>query len=184
MLIAWKVKIYKKPKYADTIKIVTWSKSIQRLYAYRDFKVFNQEGEIIGIASSKWIYINTETKSIARPEPEVVELYQSEDDSVFEENELGKLKEPLQYQSSISYTIGKEMIDVNNHVHNLYYLDLAYMAIPEDVYEQGFSEVDILYKKEIKLGETVKCMYSAEENTVVIKSEDESIIHSIIKYKN
>ena len=183
MLISWKLKLYKKPQYADTIKIQTWSKSIQRLYAFRDFRIFNQEGELIGIASSKWVYINLETQSISRPEPEVVELYQSEDDSVFEESGLGKLKPAENYTNSATYTIGKEMIDVNNHVHNLYYLDLAYMALPEEVYDKDFSEIDILYKKEIKLGDTVRCLYSAEEDLITIKNEDESIIHAILKLK-
>mgnify|MGYP003312477354 FL=1 len=75
------------------------------------------------------------------------------------------------------------MIDVNNHVHNLYYLDLAYMALPEEVYDKDFSEIDILYKKEIKLGDTVRCLYSAEEDLITIKNEDESIIHAILKLK-
>ena len=122
-----------------------------------------------------------ETQSITRPEPEVVGLYQSESDSVFEENELGKLKPAENYTNSATYTIGKEMIDVNNHMHNLYYLDLAYMALPEEVYDKDFSEIDILYKKEIKLGDTVRCLYSADENLITIKNEDETLVHAIIK---
>lgn len=47
--------------------------------------------------------------------------------------------------------------------------------------------VQIMYKKEIKLGEKVKAMYAFVEedgtHTVAIKSEDESVLHSIIKLK-
>ena len=43
--------------------------------------------------------------------------------------------------------------------------------------------VEIMYKKEIKLGETVQCNYSKVEdkNVISIKSEDGSVLHSIIK---
>ena len=42
-----------------------------------------------------------------------------------------------------------------------------------------------MYKKEIKLGETVKAIYSKQEDYhyITIKSKDENIIHSIIKLK-
>ena len=37
-------------------------------------------------------------------------------------------------------------------MHNLYYLDLAYEALPEDIYnnKRPFNNVKIVYKKEIK----------------------------------
>ena len=42
----------------------------------------------------------------------------------------------------------------------------------------------ISYKKEIKLGETVKCKYSFVNNTHVIcvKSEDDTKLHSVIEF--
>ena len=77
------------------------------------------------------------------------------------------------------------MIDINGHVHNLDYLDLAYKALPEEVYKKEFKILDIMYKKEIKLDETVKCFYSNENgvHTVSIKSEDEKFLHSIIRFE-
>ena len=43
-----------------------------------------------------------------------------------------------------------------------------------------------MYKKEIKLGEKVNLYYALEDgvNIVVIKSEDDKILHSIIKFYN
>ena len=71
-------------------------------------------------------------------------------------------------------------------MHNLYYLDLAYEALPQEVYEKRpFDNVRIEYKKEIKFGETIKCKYSCinDENVVTICNEDESIVHAIIILK-
>lgn len=187
MIISWHIKFLKKPVYNEHIKVVTWSKDIQRLYAYRDFEVYNDKGEVIAIASSKWVLVNLETKSITTPDNKLKEAYQSEDASVMDIKELGKLKEPEKYLSQVEIVPTRAMIDVNNHVHNIHYLDFAYSALPDEVYYSDFSEVQIMYKKEIKLGEKVKALYSysEEEGThiVAIKSEDESVLHSIIKLK-
>ena len=71
-------------------------------------------------------------------------------------------------------------------MHNLYYLDLAYEALPQDVYEKRpFDEIRIMYKKEIKLGDVVVCKYSYENNKhiVVIESQDGEKLHAIIELK-
>lgn len=187
MIISWKIKFFKKPMYNETIKIVTWSKSIQRLYSYRDFEVYNTKGDLIAIASSKWVLINMETKSITSPDEKLIEAYQSEEDSVMDIKELGKLREPDNYTNVVENNITREMIDINNHVHNLSYLDIGYSALPDEVYYSDFNEIEIMYKKEIKFGEKVKALYaySEEENVqiVSIKSEDESVLHAIIKLK-
>lgn len=187
MIISWKIKFFKKPAYNEYIKVVTWSKDIQRLYAYRDFEVYNEQEELIAIASSKWVLVNLETKSITTPDENLRKAYQSEEDSVMDTKELGKLKEPEKYISQVEIEPTRAMIDVNNHVHNIQYLDFAYSALPDKVYYSDFNEVQIMYKKEIKLGEKIKALYSysEEENAhiVAIKSEDESVLHSIIKLK-
>ena len=72
---------------------------------------------------------------------------------------------------------------MNKHVHNLYYLDFAYETLPEDIYQAGeLNNMEIMYKKQIKLGDNVICLYTKEDekNIVTIKSEDDSILHTVI----
>ena len=111
--------------------------------------------------------------------------YESEPDrSVFGEKDIEKLKVPNSFESSIKYKTKRKDIDVIGHVHNLYYLDLAYEALPEEVYNQRpFDNIRIMYKKEIKYGEIVICKYSKEQNknVVVIESENGEILHAIVE---
>ena len=55
MLLAWKVQIYERPKFNDIIRVKTWSRKIEKFYAYRDFEIYNKQNKIIARASSKWI---------------------------------------------------------------------------------------------------------------------------------
>ena len=102
----------------------------------------------------------------------------------FDEN-MDKLKIPDDYDSSIEYKLARRDIDIYNHMHNLYYLDLAYEALPEDIYnnENEFNNIRIVYKREIKSGCEIKCMYKKqnEKHVVVIRSKDDNTLHSIIE---
>ena len=103
---------------------------------------------------------------------------------VFENPEIEKLKVPEKFENGILYKVQRRDIDVIGHMHNLCYLDLAYEALPDEVYnKRPFDNIRVMYKKEIKFGETVKCKYAIENdrNVVVIKSKDEKILHAIIE---
>lgn len=68
-------------------------------------------------------------------------------------------------------------------MHNLNHLKLAYETLPDDIYKNyDFNNLEIMYKKEIKLEETVNCHYYFENNThyITIKNEDNSIIHAVV----
>ena len=146
---------------------------------------YDDENNLCVIASSKWLLIDTLNGKIAKIEKEMGDKYESEPDkSVFGEKDIEKLKVPNSFESSIKYKTKRKDIDVIGHVHNLYYLDLAYEALPEEVYNQRpFDNIRIMYKKEIKYGEIVICKYSKEQNknVVVIESENGEILHAIVE---
>lgn len=54
------------------------------------------------------------------------------------------------------------MIDCNHHVHNAAYLDMAREVLPEDADRQHFSQLEIIYKKEIRPGDTVLLEYGRD----------------------
>ena len=95
-----------------------------------------------------------------------------------------ELPEESEYTKKIEYTTTRRDIDLNGHMHNLYYLDLAYEALPEDVYEKRpYDNIQIQYKKEIKYGEKVICKYAYKNNNhiVAIYDEKEKKLHAVVK---
>ena len=186
ILLAWKVEVKKRPLMSDTLKVKTWSRCIEKIYAYRDFEVRDQYDELVAIASSKWLYVDIDIGKFIKIPEEVIESYKQEPIQVFEEKDLGKLKEPTSIINKIDFKITRSMIDVNMHLHNTYYLDIAKEALPEELaLNSEFNNFEVMYKKEVKLGETVKAIYTKEDDYhyVVIKSNDESTLHAIIKLK-
>lgn len=188
VLLGWKVKVLKRPIYGDKLHIITWARNVEKFSTYRDFEAYNQNNELVIIATSKWVLVDTTTGRL-RPIPEeIMKKYKPDTKMVFPENEsvLSKLSDASEYQSQTIYTVQRSQIDLNKHMHNLYYLDIAYETLPKTVYENNiFDSFEICYRKQIRLHDTVKCYYAFENNIhkVVIKSLDEKIIHAIITFK-
>ena len=44
VLLNWKVSLYKRPIYSETLKLKTWSRKMDKIYAYRDYEIFNNSG--------------------------------------------------------------------------------------------------------------------------------------------
>ena len=185
VLLDWKIKILKRPKYGQTVHVRTWGNIKKKAYTYRDFEMYDNENNLCVIGTSKWVLIDIKTGRITRITDEIYQKYELEDKKVFEEDELQKLEIPTEYTSEIKYQICRRDIDINNHMHNLYYLDLAYEALPQEVYEKRpFDNVRIEYLKELKYGYKITCKYTYFDgkNIVTIFNTDEpEKVHAIIE---
>ncbi|MBR3163224.1 MAG: hypothetical protein IKF17_03910 [Clostridia bacterium] len=186
LLLGWKLKVFSRPQIEDMVYIKTWSRKIEKYYAYRDFEVHDEKGNLLAVATSKWILINTKDRKVTKVEDYIAEAYESETTcNAYKDEELDKLKIPDDYDSVLEYKLSRRDIDLYNHMHNLYYLDLAYEALPEEVYEteNEFNNIRITYKREIKKDSEIKCMYKKLENkhVVVIRSKDGKTLHSTVE---
>lgn len=184
ILLAWKVKILKRVKYVDIVKVRTWARPSKKFITLRDFEMLDKDGNIVCIATTKWTLVDIKKETITVITDEIINKYFPEESSVFSNNDITKLVEPKEYSSEYIYKTQRRDIDINKHMHNLNYLYLAYEALPEDVYNSPeYDNVEIMYKTSIRLGDTVKCMYSKLDNShyVTIKSLDGKQLHSIVK---
>ncbi len=183
----WHVKILRRLKYDEEVTIRTWARSATKVSTLRDFEVLDKDNKQVCIATTKWTLTNIDTQTITKITEEIMGKYEPEEKTLFPEFEFKKLKEPEDFTNEYIYPTQRRDIDVNKHMHNLNYLDLAYEALPENIYaeklEDDFNNIDIMYKAAIRLGDTSKCLYAFDNNkhTVVIKSADNTVSHCIIE---
>lgn len=187
VLMEWKVKVLNRPQYGEDFLVKTWSreKELQdrKISSYRDFELYDSKENLCVIATSKWVIVNIETGRLANIDKDVLQKYEPESRSVFDEWDIEKISQGKEDINVSEYKTLRHDVDFNNHMHNIYYLNLAYNALPEEIYEtRPFNEIRISYKREIKLGEIVKCKYSYENNKhiITIYNVDETKVHSII----
>lgn len=184
ILLDWKLKVIKRPKYGQELTIKTWGRERNKAFTYRDFEIYDDNNNLCVIATSKWAVVDVRYRKLARLTDEIMEKYQIEDKHVFEEKDIKKVSIPEKFERSIDYTVTRKDIDLNGHMHNLYYIDLAYEALPDDIYEKRpFDNVVINYKKEIRFGEKIECNYAEIDGKyiVVIKNKNEEKINAVIE---
>lgn len=187
ILLEWKLKVIKRPMYGEILTINTWGRNMEKFFTFRDYELFDENNNLCLIATSKWALVNIETGKIARMTDDVIRKYDPEKKEVFPNESIEKIKIPESFDNELIYKVTRRDIDLNSHMHNLYYLDLAYEVLPEEEFnKRPFDNIRITYKKEIKLGDTIKCKYKKQENKniIVITNEDENVIHSVISLEN
>lgn len=184
VILGWKIKVLKRPIYNEEVVVRTWIRDGNKISMYRDFEMYDLNGNLLSFGTSKWTLINIETKALTQLSDSIIDLYGEEEKSLFEERKLDKIKEPEDYISSMEYKIPRDFIDVNEHVHNLYYLDMAYEVLPEEVYKsEELNNIEIIYKKQIKYNDKIYCTYTNENNEIIvtIKTTKDNVLHAIIK---
>ena len=145
-------------------------------------------GKLVVLASSKWVLFNIATGRVSKITPEMEETYACIDKSVFEYDGFDKKVSDSDFlitTPSFEYTILERDIDSNHHVNNTNYIDYAYESIPKDVLKElDFKNIEVVYKHEAKLGETILCFYSqleTGEHIVIIKNKAQNKLHSIVR---
>lgn len=183
ILLDWKFNVIERPIYGQTIKVKTWSRKMEKCYAYRDFEVYDENENKIAKATTKWVLLDAKTRKIIRiPEELPLKYNQETERHVFEE-EIEKIRETENEEASMELKTRRTDIDINNHVNNLNYLDFAYEILPNEVYNQDLKNVRITYKHQTEPGETVNISYTKQEgkNIITIKTIDKTQLHAIVE---
>ena len=183
ILLNWKVKILNRVRYGDEVTVKTWTHSSNKLYSYRDFEMYDKDNKLIAIATSKWVLMSSETHNVIHIPDKLITIFSPEETEVFGDNKITKLTEPSNSKLVYSFNVQRRDIDVNHHMNNLFYLDYAYEALPEEIYKKDFKQIEIMYKYSAKLGNKVNCFYAEENGSqyIVMKNEDYTTIYCIVK---
>ncbi|NLY85133.1 MAG: acyl-ACP thioesterase [Tissierellia bacterium] len=175
MLHRWKVRIDRYPKAKEKIIIETWSSSIDRFYANREFFIYDEKEEVIGKASTFWIFVDIKKKRPIRIPEELQLGYKEIDERAFDE--FYDFKEKINIVDHLDFHVRRSDIDYNNHVNNTVYLDWMVEAVPEEIYDNYLlREFEILYKKEIKYGNTIL----SGINEINVNKHNKVFFHNIV----
>lgn len=178
VLLQWKVQFLKNLRYGDRVRVETWARDTEGFTTYRDFKLINEKGELCAVATSKWALVDL-NKGLIRIGDLLEVCYDPERKPVFGQKTLAKLFEPSELEFVFNYTVMSHDIDVNRHMHNLNYLDIATDALGID---EDYAFTEILYKTQCKRGDLLSVYKGGDENSsfVVIKNGEK--LSSIIKF--
>lgn len=168
VILRKEVTIIRLPTLNEKVKVITYPAGFQRIFAYRDFWVIDEAGEVIATASSTWTLMNLETRKVQRIPPAILAL-----DIPPPEEKLSipalKLSVPDQYDDGYSYQIRHYDLDWNHHVNNIIFSKLMMQAVSQEVLgNKRVTSFTIHIKAECYMDEVVK---------IGLKEEGDSIVH-------
>lgn len=131
VIISLMIRMVGYPVWGEKIVVETWPKGVDRLFAYRDFKMMDIRGNVIGAATSAWMILDQATrrpKSVDIVKP-VLHLATHQD--VLDCNP--PLLHPLKETAAIEpRKVRFSEADQNGHVNNIRYLDWSVDALSAD----------------------------------------------------
>ncbi|MEN8156598.1 MAG: acyl-ACP thioesterase domain-containing protein [Bacteroidota bacterium] len=71
LLSRMKIRMEHYPAWGERITIETWPSGIDKIFAIRDFRVLDEAGREIGVASSSWLIVDLESHRPIRPKAEL-----------------------------------------------------------------------------------------------------------------
>lgn len=155
ILYRWFINTYENIEYKDEIEIETFSRKIDRFYAFRNFHIYKNGNKVLE-ADCKWILVSDEG-NIARITPEVAEKYGQYEGFEMPRVEVKKLDS---YSDKEAIKIRKADIDINGHVNNSNYLQYIFDVVNND---KKIKNIDIVYKKELRYGDQAEIFYQQDE---------------------
>ena len=161
IIVGWRVQMLAQVGWGEELYVDTWPRTMSRVTSERDFRISNDRGEVVCIATSNWILVNLDTGRAARVTPEIAAAYELDPTPVFPEP-MPELKLDAGVETYVGKVLRRD-IDSNHHVNNLIYLDYAKQALPEDVYLKPFRGLYAKYSRELLLGDVFRCIYHCED---------------------
>ena len=147
--------IHRLPHLGETIFIETYPTGFERLITYRDYKVYDQQGELIAQTSSAWLLMDTQKRKMVRI-PDF--LYDFELPNPKEYLPRPTFRAPKFERSDQNhvYTVNWFDLDFNGHLSNVNYVRWLLETMNDEHLQKGtLKELSVAYKLECRWKEEV-----------------------------
>ncbi len=171
-----KIKMESYPRWGEKIIINTWPSGKRRLSYFRDFKIFDQNKLLIGIATTTWYAIDLETRRPQRLE-DYFEFNPVEGELVFQDRP-DRLKFIEYVETHKTFQAGYFDLDINDHVNNVRYIEWILECFSLDFHKSHLlNEIEISYSSEAVYGDSISASINETKNNIfshcLLRSEDE-----------
>ena len=147
-------------RWGETIEVETWPSGLDRLAAFRDFRLLRR-GEEIGRALTTWFAIDVASRRPVRPQALFAERFHAQTPHVLpSEPPLPELSEA---EVERRFQVRFADIDANQHVTNASYVSWALEALDEPTWRDArLAKLDVQFLAECTLGAMVRSRSALE----------------------
>lgn len=158
------IRVSEFPAWGDQLQIFTGGRGAEKLFAFREFLVWDKNSRVVARAMSSWLLLNSETKRIQKPElvlpPELFDPSKAPNWQPEKLSVIGELiaEEEIQVRHSD--------IDLYHHVNNTSYIRWVEDFLAD--YDIFPTQISMNYQAECVKGDrVVLTLYAADSEKIV-----------------
>ncbi|NRB46457.1 MAG: hypothetical protein HRU41_02210 [Saprospiraceae bacterium] len=152
------MEVVRLPRLGEKIRVRTHPSGFERVYTYRDFRIFDESGEQIASSSTAWLLMNTKTRRLTRIPAFILQL---EERLPAPETYLPRVntkmeKEMAEVHWEKSFRVSWHDLDFNKHLNNTYYIQWMLESLPPRILEhKQLVDMQVQYQAEALLEDRV-----------------------------
>ena len=164
VLVRQQLQVIAQPTLGQTVTVLTRPSGRDRAFAYRDFYLSDDSGNVLATASTTWLLMDIHSRRIARY-PDFINAWldhsQTETFLPRPGTDFPSVQNPGMEKI---FQVNWHDLDFNRHLTNFYYQKWMLEATPPEILEHyGLEEYRIQFKGESFLGDTLQVFSEALE---------------------
>lgn len=161
-------RISRLPEYDETIRLISWPGKTMHLLFPRCYRMEDERGGVLVEASALWALMDQNTRRVVFPEQYGVKIR-----GVHTGKEIPLPAAPKMPQApeTSTFTVPYSYVDLNGHMNNTRYFDLAEDLMPGALRERAVSGIQTEYAKETREGDTIVLKSETTDDTFLLCGE-------------
>jgi acyl-ACP thioesterase len=154
VLSRMKIRVDRYPLWDDTVVVETWHRGMHRLFGMRDFRVRDQQGMVMAVATTAWLIVDMDTRRPVRPDDRT--LHESRGEEAVLGESMDKLMLPDKLDELGIREVVHSDLDIVGHVNNVKYIEWCIdKAVPQSIPGSEIHEFEINFMHEALPGDRI-----------------------------
>jgi len=168
VLSSWQIVVEKYPALGENVTVGTVPYDFKRFFGYRNFAMFDENGERIAVANTLWTLLDLQTGKPVAASEEMIAAY-GMGEKMEMEYAPRKIEIPQGGRKEEPIVVRRQHLDTNHHVNNGQYVDMSMTFLPESFV---IGQMRAEYKQQAFLDDVLYPYVVDEESKCVVNLTD------------
>lgn len=160
VVVLQRISIRRMPVYDEVIDLRTWAGKTMHVFFPRYFRITGADGQVLIEGSALWTLMDQTTRSAVFPDEHEVVIPGVVTGM---ESPLPRPPRSIPLTGEAVFTVPYSYLDLNGHMNNVRYLDLAEDVLPPELHTRPLREVVVEYTNEAKLWEEITLSFGSQD---------------------
>ena len=162
------VRVHRLPVYDEPVKLTSWPGDTMHLYFPRYYCMETPSGERLLEGSALWALMEEGSRRIVFPEEHGIRIPA---ERTGQEPPLPAAPRAAQGEAAEIFRVPRSYCDINGHMNNTRYFDLAEDRLPESLRHRPLSLVRAEYSGEAREGDSIRLTGAAAETSFYLSGD-------------